>query len=586
MTRNTQVSDIEEVDDIPVWRNRRVIKKIAIWITILAGVVVFGLSYGYPKFREFRRNRILGSARAFIEAQNFRSAFLLLDQFVKEDPGNLEAHRLLAQVLEAQGPGQGLSEWETLTRIEPRNPANSIGFATAALQAGQIKKLADALMILQKLQPQGVEYYRLTAGLALAKGDTVALRRTLEVLVDAEPGNEVMQLNLAILRFSSTQPADLMAARGTLEKFARGNHLRIRATLALIDDVSRRWPGESNPAKRYALLARQLELGRYAPDAAGEYMSLELTNRREPGLPDLVEHMKSQKAPLPDDAAALAQWMLKIGQKGEALVWLETLDEKLRQSPAVKNAMATCAVSLESWPRLEQLLRQGAWGPVPPDAVRFAFQSHERSQVNNDSRAESLWNKAVQLSEQSLPGLRMLHRLAQLWRWPRRSAQVLWALVRQYPADLIAWQKLSEQALANHDTAEVWRIYGAWAQAAPADIRVRIERVVIGLLVRPHEPGLAGQAEELFRLHPDNAGCRLAQALALWRGTRTGEALAVLDAGGLNYAAEPRLALARGLMLASAGRREESEKMLAAVPTELLLPEEIALMAGVRAGRK
>lgn len=142
----------------------------------------------------------------------------------------------------------------------------------------------------------------------------------------------------------------------------------------------------------------------------------------------------------------------------------------------------------------------------------------------------------------------MLYRLAQIWHWPNKQVQILWLLVRQFPGDGVAWQKLAEQTLATRDTAQIWRVYSAWAQTASTNTQVQIERVVLGLLTSPQEPGLAGQAEELYRRQPSNPGCRLAQVLALF------------DAGALNYTIEPRLTLARGLVLASTGRREESEK--------------------------
>jgi len=573
-------------DDLRWWQDRLIIKRLVIGVVsvLLLGVLIGWV--GYPAFQDYRKKRVIRIAKVFVETEDYRSAYLLLDQYARNQPAHFEARRLLAKVMEEFGAGQGLAEWEQLVQLEPANAANHIGYITSALRVGQMQKLPEALATLQKLQPDSIDYHRLSAGLALVKGNVVALRRSIETLALLEPNNETTQFNLATLRLTSAVPAEVASARETLEKFVRGDALRIRAMLALIADAPRRWPREKNSAKHYALIVRQLELDKSPLASPAGFMMTGAVRVREPGLPTLVEFLQNQPAPTSEDIAQLAQWMMKLGQTREALVWLETLPGKSRESPAALAHMAACAVALELWDKLESLLRQGAWGPVPGEAVKYAFRARQFREEKNDSRAEAIWNNAVQSSAQSLPGLRMLHRLAQLWRWPGKEAQVLWALVRRFPNDTLAWQKLSEQVLATREAAQVWRFYSAWLQAAPANLQMQVERVVLGLLVRPKEPGLAVQAGELYRAQPNNTGRRLAQALALWRGGLANEALIVLDAVPLHPESEPRVALTRGLVLSAIGRNAESERMFALTKPESLLLEEVALIAAARAGSR
>lgn len=572
--------------DSPWWRERSLLKRLFISALAIVLLGVLGYFLGFPAYQNLRSSRILRIASSFVKTEDYRSAYLLLDQYLKSHPENLEARRLLAKVLEEYGAGQGLAEWEALVTLEPDNAANYVGYITSALRVRQIQKLPESLAILQKLQPDGLDYHRLSAALALLTGDAVVLRKSIEVLAQAEPDNPTTQFNLATLRLNSPVAAEVAAARDTLEEFARGDALRIRATLVLIDDAPKRWPKEKTPAKLYALLVRQLALGKSPLDSPSGFMKTGAVRVREPGLESLLEHLQTQPAPTSEDVTRLAQWLLKIGRTRDALVWLETLPPLTRESPAALVSMAACAVGLEAWDKLEQLLLQGAWGPVPGEAVKYAFQARLLREQKNDSRAESIWNQAIKAAESSLPGMRVLHRLVQIWRWPGKEVPVLWVLVRRFPNDTQAWQKLTEQVLATRETAQLWRVYNSWVQAMPAHVPAQIERLVVGLLVRPQEPGLANRAAELFRLHPNNPGCRLAQALALWRGGLTGEALIVLDAVQLNPAAEPRVALTRGLVLSALGRRAESERMFALLKTETLLPEEVALMAAARNSSK
>lgn len=549
------------------------------------GVVLLALAtifWGWPAFQDFRQRRIVRIANSFFATQDFRSAYLLLDQHVRSFPGNLEARRLLAKVQEEYGPGMGLSEWEHLAKIEPNNPDNQVGLITAALRVGQLEGIPASLSALQKLRPDSVDYHRLSAALALARHDQPTLRRAIENLARLEPDNETTQFSLATLRLRSSLPAERAEARATLDRLAKGDRLRIRAGLALIQDAPARWPEEKETAKLFQNLVRALELDESPLSRPSSQLLLSVFRVREPGLGLLVSHLLQQPEPSSEDAVSMAQWMLQHRQSREALVWLETLPEKTRGSPGVLASRAACSIAIESWEKLEELLLADAWGPVPADAVKYAMQARLLRSEKNESRAEAVWNNAVQASGDSLPGLRMLHRLAVVWRWPGKDTQVLWSLVRKFPADRQAWTTLVASALTERDTPGVWRVYNAWMQAAPDEVSVQIERLVIGLLTQPGEKDLAAQAAGLFAKYPDYPGARLAQATALWRDGRAGEALTVLDLGAIRPEQEPRQALVRGLVLADLNRRSESERMFSLFDSRRLLPEEAALIAAAR----
>ncbi len=558
-------------------------------VVALVGLMAFGGWYVYPKLQAYRRNRILLKAERMMDEKDYRGAYFLLDPLVKAAPERTDVRRLLAEVIEVTGPGHSLPEWEYLCRVEPGNAANFVGYATAALRAGQLGRLPEILAGLGKAAPGSLDFHRLSAAYALARGDRVALRDAISAMTKIPPkdagavaGLARLQLSLAVLQLASTDPAEVQAARAVLDNFARGDRLRIRATLALLNDAPHRWPEEKNPRRVYRLLAQQLGLGLSQVAGEKQYLWAGVKREYEPDLQDIVHHMQSEPAPLPEDIVALGQWMLERRQGGEALVWLESLDPAQKNNPAVLSVMAGCALTIGYWPKLEQFLLAGAWGPVPAEAVRYAFEARRAREAGSESKAESLWNSAVRMAEPSLPGLRMLYRLAEQWRWTRKMEQALWALVRQFPSEQEAWQKLSAVALTERDTTKVWRVYSAWAQADPTNMRMRLSRAVIGIFVRPGEPGLNAEIEEVARLNPGNPGGLLAQGMLQWRAGRFPEALAQLDKIPIASAAEPRLALARGLVLASLGRTADAEEMFKLVPADLLLPEETALIAAAR----
>ncbi|HWA26696.1 MAG TPA: hypothetical protein VG734_13645 [Lacunisphaera sp.] len=565
---------------MPPWRNEQVRRKAFIGIAAATAVVLVSLFIVYPRIDKWRKNRVLRLAEHYLGTEDYRSAYLLMEQFVQKDPGNLTARRLLARVYEVTSPEQALQEWEHLVQAEPGNQENYIGYGTTALKLGQTARLPAILAGLEKLAPDSVEFHRLAAAEAMATGDVALLRRHVDRLTALEPGNSLTRFTRAALQLGSNDPIEAAQGRTTMAEFARGNEMRVRATLALINDAPHRWPADNGAGHIYNLLADELKLRGSAAET--RYVAARAYTRPPSGLTALIIHMEAQPGLAASDAVLLAQWMMQIGQTRDALFWLDTLDQALRTTAAVRQTMAACAMMLESWPRLEQLITDGAWGPVPVEAVKLAFAARSVAASQRDSKSGTQWNGAVRLCEQSLPGLQALQRLAQAWQWPDRQAQVLWILVRQFPADERAWRTLVQLATAAGDSAEFWRVHQAWAQAAASNPMAQGEKVLAGLLVRPGETGLGRMAADLFQEHPGIPACRVARALALWREGQAAPALAVLDAANLNYGREPRFALVRGLVCAKLGRAEDAERMFALLQGAHLLPEERALVAAAR----
>jgi hypothetical protein len=563
----------------PGWSPARVRPRVMVIGLCVLVATFISLIKGYQWFGEWRAERIVRTAQLFIDQQDYRSAHMLLEKFVKDHPGHRLATRLYAKTIEASDAQAAADLWTKLIGEPGAGSEDYVGAATVALRLARWDDMQSSLARLKALQPASTEYHRLSAARALAQRDTPALRQNLEALVRLEPHNEVMRYSLATVMLDSVMAADREQAREILEGYARGNRLRIRAVLALIEDAPRRWPDEKNPSQLLGRLARQLgppdvrTAGTYAPNLLGVRQSVE----------DLVGHMKSQPTPDASDAVALAHWLMRQGRAREAMLWLDTLDADPRRAPEVLTAMSACAVKLGSWRKLEQLLRENAWGPVPAQAITLAFQAREERLGGGESRVRSLWSQALAACDQSLPGLHMLQRLAQVWMWPDLRSQVLWVVVRKNPREVWAWPVLAELAMQARDTAEVWRVYGAWEQAVPDNLQARIERVLLGLLVRPATPGLAEQAEALYQQHPDRQVCRVVKALALWRAGRSREGLAFFETQTPAHSHEPRFALAHALLLAQEGRLGESRQILAGLPVDKLLPEEVALMSALAA---
>ena len=104
----------------------------------------------------------------------------------------------------------------------------------------------------------------------------------------------------------------------------------------------------------------------------------------------------------------------------------------------------------------------------------------------------------------------------------------------------------------------------------------------MGFLLERRPVPTPDETAESVRRQPTSARAAVAHALALWRGKRPAEAVGVLDAVPAQNFAEPRYALAFGIVLAEVDRARESVTMLDRAAVEPLLPEERALIEKTR----
>jgi hypothetical protein len=343
----------------------------------------------------------------------------------------------------------------------------------------------------------------------------------------------------------------------------------------LLNDMARRWP---RPTRERA--------------AAFQQLAAELTPARgptfePPELGDPVERLVSfamrQPEPEAEDAGALLSWLILNGRAAAGFEWLDSLPEKTRQSRLVTAAASEAALQTADWTHLRRLLLTGAWGALPPLAVNGAFDAREnRGQLSLAAQA-SRWASVLESCQASLPALRMVLRLCEAWNWPDEQQQVLMAITRAFAGETWAWRRQISQSLARGEAEQLWQIYQRWSRAAPGDAMVQTEAAIMGHLLQRRGAPSAAVTAEIVRQQPAAPGAVVAHGLALWRGQRLAEALPLLGALPVEAFAEPRYALAYGLMLAEAGRARESEQLLNRAAADRMLPDEMLLIEQARA---
>jgi hypothetical protein len=401
------------------------------------------------------------------------------------------------------------------------------------------------------------------AAVALKKGDQAALAKEIAALATLEPGDARAQFNWAVVRRGSSDPAVRAEAQKQLEALAKGDAMRIQATLELIPIAVRQYSTTA-----YSKLAEAI----LRPMPGAFVTALGAPPR---GLLDLVQHMESQPNPSADDAALLGEWLVRQGYPADAVLWLGTLKPELQSDRAVMAATAFALGRVHDWPGVEKQLRQGAWGKIPDDVVTLAFAARVQHTRAKADHADATWGDAVELAP-SVDALRVLLRLSNEFNWPTQSIRVLRQIARVTPRDGANWRVLAATVAALRPASELLAVYSEWARAMPADPiphgQVRWVQTLLG-----HGPAVNPAATEAAF-----PALSAARAVELDETGRAPAALAVLSAVPAGADGDWRVALARGLTLAQLGRRAESESALALAAAAPLIAEEKALLERAR----
>jgi len=538
---------------------------------MVAMVVVFiGVRFAWPKISGWRQQKDLNAAAEYERSGDYRRALLALEQVVQLYPDNIEARRRLAGIYERTGQRQAIELWKEIIRLEPNEPENQLGYAGASLRFGDLAEVRRTLRQLQGSGQTGAGYYRLAAGLAMLSHDSAATEHNLAELERREPRDLRVRLQLAAVRLQIPDHPEAQAAREALIGLARMDVMRIRALVELFDDIARRWP---KPAvERTAAFQRLVTL---LTPAKGPRLD-------PPEIGDPVEQLFSfamlQPSPAPEDVGALMNLMIRNGRAAAAFEWLETLPSRIRQAPAILAIKADAALRAGDWPGLGALLREGAWGAVPPEVVDLAFKAHDARRRGTIATDRADWNRVVEAARFSLPGRKVLLRLCDAWNWPEERRQVLEAVTRDFPAENWAWPQLVSFAFSRGDSAEVGRLYQKWGRTQPRDTALQIQVAIMSLLLNLPAAPASAVTQEWMHGQPGNAAATVAHGLALWREHKGGEALRCVEALPRAVFAEPRFALVYGVLLAEAGRAGESEAMLNRAAADRLLPDELVLV--------
>lgn len=587
-------------------------------VVVLLALVVF---VGWPRVQTWSAERALRRANEAITFKDYKQAQLLLEQVVQLHPKHHEARRQLADFYARGKSPESLRQWKEVARLEPENDANWFGLANAALQFGDLPLARTALEGVSRNAKTGVDYKRYAAGIALAAGDRNALAEALAGMAALDPSNVRLQFDSAALALLSKTPSEAAVGRARMEALARGETLRIRATLALLRVTqARKQPqpaprgtsavGSANAGATPAAVTTAVaattsvavadevaqaifDSGKSTASASSAAVPAAATRTSAAAeltsIDALIVHMKAQPAPNAVDAADLARWLLENGRTQEASNWFTTLPAAILADPTVLQLRAATAVRLRDWAVLETTLLAGAWGVLPAGMAEAAFDAQARFALADNDGATALWGQALDRAGTSRGAQQVLLRLANEFRWQAGVERTLVKILALQPRDNALWDALVTTAEARGGAADALEYYDNWVQAVPENVLARAREALLAVILNDVDTRTRETLTDPALQSQSPAALVAARALRYWKlGDKTlaRETLQKLPpASTLTDSKEARVVLVGGYLWAELGDAARSQTYLYDVekdPAVLKLAEERKLLDAAR----
>lgn len=551
-----------------------------LWMLALAAIAFGGWEawqHGLPRYRIWKQQRALAQAKAFIEKRDPQNAKLALDVALAAVPGNIDATRLAAELLEQVGAPQAMRLRRLVVQMKPDSAEDHAALIYAAMKFHDYNAARDALASLSPELADQPATLKAALAFALATDNRPIADALSDRLKKVFPNDDELKLIHATLLLKHPKDERRKQARAELESLAQ----RLpRYTLV----IQRELTSDAIAHNDYAE-ARRVLTAAIATSKAEINEQLQLAN-----LDLLIDHQPfdsvfARLAPLAqkdaDTAQQFIQWLLVQRRTEEAEKWFYSLPPAIKDAPATLNTRADIAAARRNWDQLLRYIEGGAWGGLPNGTVQLVSATRAIDSQNRPSLRRETWGLALDTVATNLSGLRALQRLAAVWQWEAESEACLWAIAKTFPDQTWSHQALFNLYRSRNNTVGLRNVLAVLHDSDRAVPRYQHDWALFSLLLEPTSTWTSPKENlaQLYKSDPANATYATSYAFALAQSDRATEALAVID----KLAPEERLYLPRQPYLAyiyGMGRKaEEYARTVETSRNGSYLPEESALFS-------
>jgi hypothetical protein len=547
--------------------------KILTIIVVAIGLAVAAGHWGRPSYRHFKEKRGAAQAQAFFDHGDYRSALLSTRQALLINSNNVQACRIMAGLADAAHSPATLDWCQRVVKLSPAI-TNKLLLASAGLryQSPPYPLTTQMLEDLSQSADKLPDFHIVSAELALALHHMAEAQAQFEAVSRLDPTNRLFQLNLAVIRLSSTNAAMAADARAKLKQFSNDANLgppalrSLRADCLLHDDAS----------------------------GALDY-STQLLANAQAGLNDRLQHLgilkRLQSSELTGQLNALqeksatnalmsaqvASWMAANDFLTEATGWLNHLPASLQTQTPVRLALVDCYLAGENWRSLRDFTSKGSWEEI--EFLRLAFLSRAWDKLGEPVVADGNWNSAVSLAGNQLGALNALLELAGRWGMQSEQADLLWRILRRFPDAVWAQHNLERLYLASGNTKGLYQLYSERLPLSPQNLELKNNLAFTALLLKTNLSQACAQAAEAYAQATNNPSVVSTYAYALHLQGRDKDGLAALQTLDRSALEQPSVALYYGVLLTVTGKTDEALPFIQIALTKgRLLPEEQQLL--------
>ncbi|PYJ88391.1 MAG: hypothetical protein DME70_04120 [Verrucomicrobia bacterium] len=550
-------------------------------LAICAASLFFGfafgwvlLTYGPQAYRSWRESSLLKNAAALLAKEDFDGASRAAREVLQLRHDSLPAFYILAEASEKQNRPETVAWRAQIARLEPGNLDSQLYLASAALHFGQLDTARKALESVPPGQRDRATYHVVAGWLARAQGNDADVEMHFAAAVAQEPGNDLYQFNLAVLRIRSSASEKRDEARKVLERLKGVPGHRAGSLRALLGDAI-----QMNDLPRADSLAQDLQMSQQV--TFSDYLlCLEFYRKLdEKKFSALLEKVKPVAARNPLDLALLMDWLNKNGLGSEVLKWMEKLPSETATNPPPAIAIADAFAEAKNWSRLKRWTRSGAWGDS--EYLRLAYQAYSSKQLrqtSSDAEFSSLWRSAERAAAEQTDREINLARLASKWNLTAEAEQLWLRVARDAPMRREALDALFRIYRANNDLPNLYKTAQRLHESSPNEPGIAATCARLALLVDQNPAEGHRLAKETYDRAPDDVNVAMTYAYSLYMLGRTAEGLAVMNRLPPEGVHDPHAAVYAAVLLLDENQAPAAQEYIFAAQSGPIFPEEKKLL--------
>ena len=560
----------------PIQLTERFYHKLVIWIVGGLVLVVLAGWGGLRVFHHWQERHLVRRAAGYLSGGDTKTASLNVRRALQLNPDSPEAARMMAEIAEKAGDGTELTWRRRVVELQPGSVDDGLALVRSAMRANDLGTAQKTLNDISAVAQEKASYHAALGRLAEMRNKPAEAESHWLRAAELAPNDTGYQVQLAILRLSSTDDAKRAAARASLERLRSDEKRRAAATRALIIDGGTR---REDPQRLRDLAA---ELQSY-PEAAfsDRLLYLEILRQlKDPAFAEYLQTLQRDAMARPADLASLLSAMSNADPRA-AVDFSSTIPPETAAKWPLPLAIAEAYTKAQDWAGLQAAVGAGNWGAF--DFLRYAYRARalrgEQQQIAGDQE----WSRAQKAAGENPQALLMLARTVSQWGWQNETLDLLWSLSKAHATRMEALQLLYQHYAKAGDTGGVYRVLLRSTEVAPDDLVMQNNLSQVALLLDVDVERARKIASDLVKKEPTNAAYVSTYAYSLFARGDVEAAREAMQALSPEQLQTPAIAAYYGIILAAAGEKDAAKQYLERGKQAFLLPEEKALIAKAEA---